>query len=191
MSVVSETGEQMAEPVEVERDGNESGAVDTQAVEASERDAEKAAEMERRKAEYMKKREEAIEKVKAQCLDVLLKQTTWTEEEALEKLEANKYNVKACVRIFMGLPPLKEVSDTHSSLNQGIFSEIRGMMDEASERHERKKRYEEQMAIKQAQMQAQAAAYAKAKAEAEANAEAKPESNGNDTTQSVEDKASE
>lgn len=187
MSAISETGEQMAEPVEVEH--VENGDAGSNAVEASVRDAEKAAEMERRKAEYLKKREEAIEKVKAQCLDVLLKQTTWTEEEALEKLEENNYNVKACVRIFMGLPPMKEVSDTHSSLNQGIFSEIRGMMDEASERHERKKRYEEQMAIKQAQMQAQAAAYAKAKAEAEAKAET--ESNANDTTQSVEDKVSE
>lgn len=95
--------------------------------------------------------------LKAECVRALMGQTTWSEEEAIEHLEEQKYNVEACVRVFMGMPPVKEnpkANNSYSSVNQGIFSEIRSLMDEASRKYEMKKRREEK--LQELQMQRQA-----------------------------------
>ena len=44
---------------------------------------------------------EALEKMKNHYVEVLMNQTTWSEDESREKLEANDYNVQKCVRLFM------------------------------------------------------------------------------------------
>ena len=91
----------------------------------------------------MASKAEALEKMKTHYVEVLTNQTTWSEEEAREKLEANGYNVQLCVRLFMGLPPTAEVSSVKpKTVNQGIYNHIRGMMDDASQRYERKKAME-------------------------------------------------
>jgi len=86
-----------------------------------------------------------LSELKAECVRVVMSQTTWTEEEAISQLEEQRYNVQACVRIFMGMPPQKEKSSSYSSANQGIFSEIRTLMDEAARKYEMKKRQEERI----------------------------------------------
>lgn len=98
-----------------------------------------------------------IERIKEQCVKVVVSQTTWSEDEARTQLEANNYNVKACIRIFMGMPPVKAGEKEPVSVNQGIFTEIRTLMDTASAAYERKKQYQERLAIMQQQMQARRA----------------------------------
>lgn len=92
-----------------------------------------------------KLREEKIKQIKQHCIDVLVSQTTWCEDEAREKLEENNYNVQSCVRIFMGLPPdrpTNDISSRKTTVNQHIYNNIRGMMDDASRRYEMKKEME-------------------------------------------------
>ena len=86
---------------------------------------------------------EALEKMKNHYVEVLMNQTTWSEDESRERLEANDYNVQKCIRLFMGLPPTAEAQSVKpKTMNQGIYNHIRGMMDEASQRYERKKAME-------------------------------------------------
>jgi hypothetical protein len=86
---------------------------------------------------------EALEKMKKHYVEVLMNQTTWSADEAREKLEANGYNVQLCVRLFMGLSPTAEAPTVKpKTVNQGIYNHIRGMMDDASRRYERKKAME-------------------------------------------------
>jgi hypothetical protein len=77
-----------------------------------------------------------------------MSQTTWTEEEAVQQLEENDYNVIECVRKFMGIS-MKEKSryteDNKLTINQGIYKNIRTMMDEASIRYEKKKEVERKL----------------------------------------------
>jgi len=108
----------------------------------------------RRLEEWRTKR---LAELKAECVRALMCQTTWTEEEATKQLEEQKYNVLACVRIFMGMPPDRKEStscSSYASTNQGIYSEIRLMMDEASRKYEQKKRREEK--LQEIQMRRQA-----------------------------------
>lgn len=103
---------------------------------------------------YEEWKERRLAELRAECVRVVMSQTTWTEEEAIAQLEQQKYNVQACVRIFMGMPPQKEKTSSYSSTNQGIYSEIRTLMDEASRKYEMKKRQEER--IQELQLQRQA-----------------------------------
>lgn len=99
----------------------------------------------KRQEELRLRKEEQISKMKEHYLEVLRSQTTWTDEEAKQKLEENNYNVQACIRIFMGLPaerPNMSCSSNNTSINQGIYSNIRGMMDHAAYRYEKKKEME-------------------------------------------------
>lgn len=108
----------------------------------TETSTETSAETERRQAD-VKAKAEAAEQMKQHYVEVLMNQTTWSEEEAREKLETNGYNVQKCVRLFMGLPPTAEAQAVKpKTVNQGIYNHIRGMMDDASQRYERKKAME-------------------------------------------------
>lgn len=95
------------------------------------------------------KRKEAIDRMKSHCVDVLMSQTTWSEEEARAKLEENEYNVQSCVRIFMGMPAKKDVTSsqniTTKTVNQHIYGNIRNMMDDASKRYEQRKLMEQRI----------------------------------------------
>jgi hypothetical protein len=103
---------------------------------------ETPSETEKRQA-VLKAKAEAAEKMKNHYVEVLMNQTTWSEDEAREKLEENGYNVHKCVRVFMGMSPTSETQTVQpKTLNQGIYNHIRGMMDEASQRYERKKTME-------------------------------------------------
>lgn len=107
--------------------------------------------------QYQEWQTKRLESLKAECVRALMGQTTWTEDEAIQQLEEHKYNVLACVRVFMGMPPIREKSNSsisYSSVNQGIYSEIRSLMDEASRNYEMKKKREEKLHELQMQRQA-------------------------------------
>ena len=83
-----------------------------------------------------------------------MSQTTYNEEEAKERLEANNYNVMEAVRDFMGInssnkkQSVERINKDNKSaftVNQGIYNHIRGMMDEASYRYEKQKQMEEKL----------------------------------------------
>jgi NACalpha-BTF3-like transcription factor len=104
--------------------------------------------------EQMKKKKEEYEKsMKQHYISVLMSQTTLTEEEAKERLEANKYNVMEAVRDFMGITNKVKNSNNYNNyqqnekttINQGIYNHIRGMMDEASYRYDKQKQMEEKL----------------------------------------------
>ena len=97
--------------------------------------------------EQMKKQKEEYEKkMKEHYVEVLMNQTTLTNEEAKELLEKNNYNVMDCVRIFMGINKKdKPKPEPKFTVNQGIYNHIRGMMDEASQRYEKQKEMEEKL----------------------------------------------
>lgn len=114
---------------------------------ASLTDDQKKELIEKRRAEMMKQRELALERQKQHLLGVLMGQTTWDEGTAKQMLEEHKYNVQECVRVFMGMPAKKAVVEKPTTINQGIYSNIRGMMDDASRRHQVKQRMEAQLEI--------------------------------------------
>jgi len=126
-------------------------------MESNSSDSAPALTPEEKAKRYEEWRASRLASLKAECVRALMGQTTWTEEEAVLQLEEHKYNVLACVRVFMGMPPIREnpcSTSTYSSVNQGIYSEIRTLMDEASRNYEMKKRREEK--LQEIQMQRQA-----------------------------------
>jgi hypothetical protein len=94
-------------------------------------------------------------------IDVIIRQTDYTEEKAIEKLTEHKNDVIAIVREYMGVvkPPTRN-EVVKSSTNQQIFSEIRNLMDDAAKTYQAKKAYEkrkeEYIAYMQAKQQEQA-----------------------------------
>ena len=94
-------------------------------------------------------------------IDVIIRQTDYTEEKAIEKLTEHKNDVLAIVREYMGVvkPPTRN-EVVKSSMNQQIFSEIRNLMDDAAKTYQAKKAYEkrkeEYIAYMQAKQQEQA-----------------------------------
>jgi hypothetical protein len=88
-------------------------------------------------------------------IDVIIRQTDYTEEKAIEKLTEHKNDVIAIVREYMGVvkPPTRN-EVVKSSTNQQIFSEIRNLMDDAAKNYQAKKAYEKRKEQYIAYMQA-------------------------------------
>ena len=85
--------------------------------------------------------------------NIVMRQTDYDEETADEKLTIHNYDVVAVVRDFMNPNPL--VTETNNnvveSVNQQIYGEIRGMMDNASWNYRKKKEYEEKKELMRAE----------------------------------------
>ena len=111
-------------------------------------EVDRAEQLRKRNEEIKKHQENRIKRIKEHYVEVLMSQTTWTEEEAKQHLEENNYNVMDCVRKFMKIPNKKANEDetqTKTTINQGIYKNIRSMMDEASYRYEKRKEMEERL----------------------------------------------
>jgi len=78
--------------------------------------------------------------------DIVMRQTDYSEEQALEKLKEHNKDVIAIVREFMGVST-KTTKDTknnnNTSVNQQIYGEIRNLMDTAAASYKAKKEAEE------------------------------------------------
>ena len=109
-------------------------------------------------------------------IDVILRQTDYTEEKTIEKLAEYNNDVIAIVREYMGVvkPPSRN-DIIKSSTNQQIFSEIRNLMDDAARTYQAKKAYEKRKEQYIAYMQAQALAKQQQQAQKEALAKAEKE----------------
>ncbi len=77
------------------------------------------------------------------AVEIVIHQTTYTKKEAFEKLQENNWDINKLIREFMGIKerPKKEAN----TINQGIFSEIRGFMDTAMQGYNERKEHAERL----------------------------------------------
>ena len=95
-------------------------------------------------------------------VDVVLRQTDYTEEKAIEKLKEHNNDIIAIVREYMCGTAIKKphtIDTTNKSMNQQIYGEIRNLMDDAAKTYKAKKDLEERkkeyIAFMKAKAQAQ------------------------------------
>jgi hypothetical protein len=84
------------------------------------------------------------QKILIELVNMVKRMTTWTDEEAFKQLQKHNFDYTSTIREYMGGESKKE--EDNKSTNQKIYSEIRGMMDDASTNH---RRFQEQQEIKQ------------------------------------------
>lgn len=86
-----------------------------------------------------------LQQRKEELIDVLLRQTTYSREQATKELENNNYNVELTIKKFLNTGPQNKSSnkETNMSTNQMIFKEIRSFMDKGCQAYERKKELEQ------------------------------------------------
>lgn len=84
-------------------------------------------------------------RVKRKKINLLLAQTDYTEEQAEERLNYYDYDLKKCIREYMGLP-LDKVNErkTPTSINQRVYAEIRNFMDTSSMEYKKREEEKEQ-----------------------------------------------
>ena len=72
-------------------------------------------------------------------INMIMRQTDYTRETAQQKLQEHNNNMIDVIREYMA-PPVKATAPSSSkSVNQQIYKEIRGMMDDAARNYENKK----------------------------------------------------
>ena len=102
--------------------------------------------------EQLQKQEKqaTIERVRKELIAMVMRQTDYSEEIAIEKLTEYKGNFEKVIRDYLIGTPIVEPTVKDQSLNQRVFGEIRSYMDEASSAYYKKK---EAMEIRQRAMQ--------------------------------------
>ncbi len=77
-------------------------------------------------------------------IEMVMRQTQYTYEEAAEKLEACNNDYMTVIRGSMGINKVED--KTVTSINQHVYKEIRGLMDVAASDYRRKKEMEQKRA---------------------------------------------
>tara|TARA_Y100000592_G_C5299708_1_gene234883 strand:+ start:151 stop:570 length:420 start_codon:yes stop_codon:yes gene_type:complete len=85
----------------------------------------------------------AIETKEKLIIELVVRQTSYSEEEARRHLELFDFNYLKVIREFLGLSNSKSKDEIITSTNQAIYKEIRGCMDNAAKRYRNKKEWEE------------------------------------------------
>jgi hypothetical protein len=95
-------------------------------------------------------RDVVMKEKKCQMVLFVCRQTDYTEEEAIEKLEKTNYNGKEVVEEYLcpNKEKIEEEEKDDVSINQQIYGEIRGLMDGALKEWERKKQIDAMMKAK-------------------------------------------
>ena len=81
---------------------------------------------------------------KTEIVNLVLRQTDYTEDEARQHLESNDYDYLNVIKNYMNISE-KPTEPKHKSINQRIYSEIRSFMDTGVEKYERNKRIQERI----------------------------------------------
>ena len=92
------------------------------------------------------KMETREDKQKDMIIQVVTRQTSLTYDEAKEKLEEEKYNYMKVIKEWNGIQS-KEDSKTPKTVNQEIYKQIRGLMDDSCKNYRMKKEYEEKKKV--------------------------------------------
>ena len=99
----------------------------------------KERELKERKEKYIEQLKNRDMLIKKELINLVMRQTTYSEDEAKEQLEKNKYNFHLVLKEFMTPNTTKQDTNNKSiNIQQTIYKEIRTMMDSAS----RKQRYQ-------------------------------------------------
>lgn len=77
-------------------------------------------------------------------IEMVMRQTQYTYEEAAEQLEKFNNDYIKVIRESMGINKVED--KTVKSINQHVYKEIRGLMDDAASSYRRKKEMEEKKA---------------------------------------------
>jgi len=78
------------------------------------------------KQKYLQQRQDYINRIKIESVNMICRQTDYTEDEAREKLEKNNYNYEIVLNEYFGI---KESPKKEKTTNQQIYGEIRNLMD--------------------------------------------------------------
>ena len=113
-------------------------------------------EQETQAQETQTQQQEETQKVDNPLSNIIMRQTDYSKEIAIEKLKQHNNDIIYIVREYMN-PPIPEVKETKST-SQLIYGEIRSLMGNAAANYRLKKETEE----RRQQMQASAIAQAKA-----------------------------
>lgn len=93
---------------------------------------------------YIQQREENINRIKVESVNMICRQTDYTQDEAREKLEKNNYNYQLVLNEYFGI---KESPKKEKTTNQQIYGEIRNLMDTGArnfrQEQDRAKAYQE------------------------------------------------
>ena len=93
---------------------------------------------------YIQQREENINRIKVESVNMICRQTDYTQDEAREKLEKNNYNYQLVLNEYFGI---KESPKKEKTINQQIYGEIRNLMDTGArnfrQEQDRAKAYQE------------------------------------------------
>ena len=115
-----------------------------------------AQETQTQQQETKTQQQEETQKVDNPLINIIMRQTDYSKEIAIEKLKQHNNDIISIVREYMD-PPIPEVKETKST-SQLIYGEIRSLMGNAAANYRLKKETEE----RRQQMQASAIAQAKA-----------------------------
>jgi hypothetical protein len=72
------------------------------------------------------------DKPNEEIIDIVLRQTTLTRDEVIERLNKNENNYIKVIEEFMGINKNITKDKTNITVNQKIYKEIRTIMDDAS-----------------------------------------------------------
>lgn len=107
-----------------------------------------------KQAEAKKVRQEQYEayvkQQKQKILEIVLRQTDYTEEQAIQHLEEENYNFEVVLKKYMNPEYKKQQENTierteNLSVNQKIYKEIRDFMDHGSMLYQKRKEYSEKV----------------------------------------------
>ena len=74
-------------------------------------------------------------------IEMVMRQTSLTFDEIKERLEINNNNYMIVIKEALGIKP--KLEPEIKTINQQIYTEIRGLMDNASDTYRKKKEYQE------------------------------------------------
>lgn len=97
--------------------------------------------------EQREKRNKIVETRKKELIEILMRQTEFTKEEAIKTLEETKYDITEAIKKYMSCKntDICEKDTENISTNQKIFKEIRSFMDKGCAEYERKKEFQEKL----------------------------------------------
>ena len=91
----------------------------------------------------MEEKDAVADNMKEHCVDLVVRQTNYTKEEAITELIKYKYNYLQLLKDYMGIKPKKEKQAATS--NQERYRLIRQTMDQVEENYAKKKKQKELM----------------------------------------------
>ena len=95
-----------------------------------------------------RKQEEQLEFRKRYLANLVMRQTTYTMEQAREKLEEFKYNILALIKDFMSPAKktrgdeIREEAESNKTTNQKIYTEFRNLLDTSAQIMKRRQELE-------------------------------------------------